>query len=81
MVQNQISGEGAVGHLRPTMKLRFVVVIVAVAVAVELAAGVKLAGENEQAEPVGRPEQFRETAEAKLLMDVTVTEKLAVPPA
>jgi len=58
-----------------------VVVILTAVLAVEFAAGVTLAGETEQKDPTGAPEQVSETGEAKELMDVTVTEKAAVPPA
>ena len=81
MAQSQIRGDGSWGRFAGMTKVRAVVVIVPLLVAVPFAAGVTLFEENEQVESVGAPEQVRETAEEKLLRDVTVAVKLAVPPA
>lgn len=57
------------------------VVIVPAELMEELAGGVMLVGKKVQVEAWGAPEQPNETAAAKLLIEVAVTEKLAVPPA
>ncbi len=81
IVHTHIKGKGGVLLGRRRGRTKAVVLIAPEELAVAFAAGVTLAGTRAQGGAPGAPEQLRVTAEAKPLKDVTVTIKLAVPPA
>jgi len=81
MVQSQIKGNGGVPRGRRRGGTKATVVTVAEEVAVAFADGVTVLGVSVHVEAAGAPVQVRETAEAKPLREVTVTEKVVELPA